>query len=191
MWKFHQRPGDGHTLLLTAGELAGFSLHEFLNLHESRRVHGPFFHLRPGKLVLPFQVLQREDDVLPNREMRIERIVLKHHAHSAFFRRQRRHVLIPEKDLAAGRLFQAADHVQRRTFSTARGAQKADEFPVGDLEIKILHRCHPAAVSSPAGKAFGQVLQLNFHMLFPSYLSAYLFRPVSGFSRDSFSFSFL
>ena len=95
-----------------------------------------FFHLRPGKLVLPFQVLQREDDVLPNREMRIERIVLKHHAHSAFFRRQRRHVLIPEKDLATGRLFQAADHVQRRTFSTARGAQKADEFPVGDLEIK-------------------------------------------------------
>ena len=27
MWKFHQRPGDGHTLLLTAGQLVGVVVH--------------------------------------------------------------------------------------------------------------------------------------------------------------------
>ena len=63
----HQRAGDSHALLLTAGKLAGLALQQFLNLHQPGGLLGTVQH---GSLVIlssPRQVLQREEDVLLDR----------------------------------------------------------------------------------------------------------------------------
>ena len=58
-----------------------------------------------------FQVFQGEQDVIQYREMRIQSIVLKHHSHAAFFRRQGGDILIAKENMAGCGLFQSTDHV--------------------------------------------------------------------------------
>ena len=161
---FHQRAGDGHALLLAAGQLVGLAVHEGFNLYQLRGVLGAVEHGFFGHFVLAFEVLQREEDVLLDGHVGIERIVLKHQANAAVFRGQLGHIVVPEKDSAAGGLLQAANHVQRGAFPASGGAEQANELAVRDGEGKVADR-HDRLVGLfvPAGENLGQVLQNNFH----------------------------
>ena len=160
---FHQGAGDGHPLLLAAGHLAGLAIHQLLDLYKPCCLLHPLFHLLLGQLVLPLEVLQGEEDVLPHGHVRIKSVVLEHQADAAVLRRQVGHVLVTEEDLAAGGLFQAADQVQRGALAAAGGAQQADQLPIGDLKGEVVDGGHIGHLFVVIGENLGQILQYNFH----------------------------
>ena len=168
-----KRPRDGHTLLLAAGKLSGFSVHQLLDLNQLCGLRHPPVHLLLGGTVLSLQIFQREQDILPHGQMRIKGIILKYHAHAPQLRRKRRHILISKKNSAPGGLLQAADHVQRGTLPTAGRPEQGDQLSVRDFKGKIIDGSDLAALSAPGRKFFREILQFDFH----SYLC---FLPPSG-----------
>ena len=94
--------------------------------------------------------LQPEADVLGNRHVREERVVLEDHVHVALRRRHVRDVLALEQDPALCRVLEAGDHPQRRRLAAAARAEQREELAGGDLErdgIRGLRR--PRTASSP------------------------------------------
>ena len=154
-------------MLLAAGKLRGLAVHQFRNLHQLRGLLGPGKHLLPGKLLVSLQVLQGEQDVLQYRQVGIEGVILKHHAHAPVLRRQVGHVVFAEEHLALGGSLQAADHVQRGALAAAGGAQQAHQLAVGNFKIQMVHR-HKflAALPVPGGKFFREIFQYNLHGAF-------------------------
>ena len=98
-----------------------------------------------------------------DRHVRIQGIVLEDQSYPAVFRLQLRDIDVAEEDLAAGRLLQAADHVQGRTLAAAGRAEQADQFAVGDLKTEIIDGDDVIPALFPVREDLGQVLQYNFH----------------------------
>ena len=136
---FDQGTGDGDTLLLTAGELARFSVHKMVDLYQFCGFEGFVFHDLLRELCAAFQVFKRERDVLAHGEMRVEGVVLEDQADSAVFRRQVRDIGLTEPDLAACGLDQAADKVERGAFAAAGGAEQADELAIRDFKVEVTY----------------------------------------------------
>ena len=161
---FYQRPGNGHPLLLAAGQLAGLAVQKLPDLYQRGcLIHTPG-HLLFGKAVFPLQIFQREEDIFPHRQVGVEGVVLKHHAHPAQLWGQGGDVPVAEEDLSAGGLLQPADKVQGSALSTAGGAKQADELAVGNFKGEVIHSNHFAG-GLPAGavKGFCKMLKLNIH----------------------------
>ena len=160
----HQRAGDGHALLLAAGQLTGLAVHQPFQLHQLCRLQRPLRHLHLCQLIRAPQVFQREHDVLPYRQVGVQRVVLEHQPHAAILRRQMGHIVLAEEDLSLRRLQQAADQVQRRAFAAAGGAQQTDELPIGDLKGEVMDGDDVAARFFVAvGESLGQMLQHDLH----------------------------
>ena len=134
---FDKSPGNGHPLLLTAGELAGLSVLESVDLHQPGGFQGPALHFLLAEPVLSLPVFQGKDDVLQHSHMGIQSIVLKDQPNSPVLCGKLGHVLVSEEDLAAGRRLEPADHVKGRALPAARGAQKTDELPIRDLQGEV------------------------------------------------------
>src|SRR6201999_4198041 len=79
--------------------------------------------------------LQPEGDVLGDREVWKQGVVLEHHADIALVRRQARDVLAVELDRAAIDAEQAGDDAQQGGLAAARRAEQRDELALGDGEI--------------------------------------------------------
>ena len=155
----HQRPGDGHPLLLTAGHLTGLPVQKRIDLHQLGGFCGPANHLRLAGPVLALQVFQREENVLQNRHMGVQGIVLEHQTHPAVLRGELGHVLVPKENLSFRGGLEAADHVERRALAAARGAKQAHQLAIGNLIGKVVHGDNLAALLFvPVGKSLGQVL---------------------------------
>ena len=80
----HQRPGDGHTLLLSSGKLRRIAAQKPVQMEQSRNLVHPssallFVHL------LDFQAV---GDIVLHLHMRPQGKILKHHIDASFFRRQ-------------------------------------------------------------------------------------------------------
>ena len=126
-------------------------------------------HLLPGQLFLALSVLQRELDVLSHCQMGVERIVLEYQSDSPVLRRQIRHIVLSEENLAAGRLQQTTDQVQGSALAAAGGSQKADQLAVRDFKVEVIDGNHFAAVLFvPAGEFLCQVPQYYFHSVPPN-----------------------
>ena len=83
--------------------------------------------------------LEAERHVLPNGEMREQRVMLEHHAELAALRGQARDVASVENDRApVGRLV-ARYHAERRGFAGAAGADERDQLSRGNLERHGVH----------------------------------------------------
>ena len=161
---FHKGARNGDSLLLTAGELRGFSVHESVNLHQLCNLQRLFVHLVLGHSVLAPEIFQREDDVLPHGEMGVEGVILEHQTHAAVFRGQSGHVIVAEDDFAGGGFEKSADEVERGAFSASGGTEKPDQLAVRDGEIEIVHSDHIGLdLFVPVGEFFRQILQYNFH----------------------------
>ena len=162
----HQRTGNGDTLLLAAGELAGLALHQHLDLHQLRGLKRTFLHFLFGQLLTSPQVLQREENILPHGQVRIEGIVLKHQADTPVFRRKLGHIIVTEEYFPFCRRFKPADQVQGRTLPASRRAQKADQLSVGNLKIKMIDCDNYITFFLAAGEYFCEVLKNHFHLVF-------------------------
>src|SRR4029077_10969784 len=111
-------------LLLATGKLARQLVLLTGELHELERVRDPRPHF--GRRYATH--LESEADVLGHGHVRKQRVILKHHAEAALFRRQRVDALLVEPDAAAGKLHQARDAVERGRFAAPRRPEKADEL---------------------------------------------------------------
>ena len=79
--------------------------------------------------------LQAEADVVAHGHVREERVRLEDGVDAAPVRRQRVDALVADVDLAARRVDEPADQVQRRRLAAARRPEQAEELALGDLEI--------------------------------------------------------
>ena len=132
----HQRPGDGHALLLAAGELGGMALHHRIHVDELGDIHGALEALGLGHLLH----FQREADVLQHRHVRVERVILEHQADAALFRGHVGHVVVVEVDLAARDRQDARQHVEDGGLAAARRAEQGDQFPMLQRGGEIRYR---------------------------------------------------
>ena len=134
---FAQRTGDGHALLLAAGELGGEVVHAAAQtdlLHDGLRVERIFADLtrqlyvfKRGQVGHQVIKLKDEADVRPAviRQLRAA---------------QTGDLFAPDGDGAAGRLIHAAQEVEQRGLACAGRAENDAELPLLDGEIHVIQR---------------------------------------------------
>ena len=130
----HQRAGNGHTLLLAAGQLVDAAAVEALQAD----------HLQHFGDTLPYLVLrhfgdaQAEGDVFKHIQMREQRIFLEHRVDLPFVRRN---VVDPHPvkgHITGCRRCKPADDAQRCGLTTAAGPKQCEEFGIVDVEIDVI-----------------------------------------------------
>src|SRR6185312_4766474 len=88
--------------------------------------------------VLDPGALEAEGDVVPDRQVREQRVVLEDGVDVALVGRQPRDVGAGELDEARRRLLEAADHAQGRRLAAARWPEEAEELALLDVEIDVV-----------------------------------------------------
>jgi hypothetical protein len=111
-------------LLLAAGHLVDRAVTVSRQLHHFQGLLDTPFDFRPRHPPL----LQPERDVLPHRQVRPQRVTLKHHRRLAFVRRHLGHLALAEENRAARRRLQPGDAAQQRGLAAARGAEQEKQF---------------------------------------------------------------
>ena len=96
-------------------------------------------HDLSGELLVTFEILERERNILADCQVRVQRVVLEDQTNTAVFRGQIRDIRLTEPDLAACRLDKTADEVERRALSAAGRAEEADQLPIRDLKVEITY----------------------------------------------------
>ena len=131
----HERAGQRDALLLAARELARQAVGHALQAHHVERA-------RDALSLLGFRDAahrQRVGDVLPDGEVREQRVVLEHHAEVALVRRGSRDRLAVEHDVAGGRRLEAGEHHQRRRLARARRTEQGEELAALDVQVELAH----------------------------------------------------
>ena len=139
----HQRPGDGDALLLAAGQLPRPAVLEALQLHEIQRTLHPLGPFR-SRQVAHFQ---RERQVAAYRHVREQRVVLEHHADTAFVRGKVLYGDAVDEDRAGGSVLEPGEHHETRRLAGSRGTEQGQEFALVDLEVQILDDPRPTVVA--------------------------------------------
>jgi hypothetical protein len=83
---------------------------------------------------------QRHGNVVIYVEMRIKRVVFKHHGHVARANRQVVDASAVDQQIARADLFQSSQHPQRGGFAAARGTENGQELAVVDRQVEITYR---------------------------------------------------
>ena len=137
-----QRPGDGHPLLLAAGELVGEAIQLLLQAQQ-------LYDLADVRLVrAPSVQLNGQDDVLPHRQDGYQVVGLEHEADLPSAEDGEGLVLhgedVPALHLhpAPGGPVQSAEHVQQRGLAGAGCAHDGEEFPRLDFQVHAVQGPH-------------------------------------------------
>ena len=129
-----ERPGERDALRLAARQLGRLAPLVAGQLDELEHVGDP----GPDLGVVDLRAAQAEGDVLVDRQVREERVVLEDRVDVALVGRQPGDVLALQLDQARGRRLEAADHPQGRGLAAARRAKEREEFPGLDLEVDVV-----------------------------------------------------
>jgi hypothetical protein len=129
----HKRAGKRHPLLLPARQFGRCAVGKALKADGCK----PFAHLRvqPGLAPQP----QAEGHVFIDRQMRKQRVGLKHQPHIAPRGGHARHIPPVQNDAAGIGHQQARDGAHRGGLAAARRAKKADQFALCDPEAEVGH----------------------------------------------------
>ena len=133
----HQRAGDGHALLLAAGELA-----DRLGQLLVAQIHlfGDGVHLfRDLRLAQLFD-LQTEGNVVPHGHRGEQRVALEHDADVALFDGHVGDVLALHPHRAADRLDKAGDGAQRGGLAAAGGAEEGEKLALLHMDVDVVQR---------------------------------------------------
>ena len=132
----HQGAAQRHPLLLPTAQLPGPAPEQALDAQHRRG-----FVDSPCDLdAFDSAELQTEGQVVRDRHVRIEGVVLEHDREVAI---RRIHVVddaAVDPDLAGTHFLEPRDHPQRGRLSAARGPQQHHELAVPDLEIHVIDR---------------------------------------------------
>ncbi len=135
-------------MLLPARQLGRFAIQQFPDVHQ----FGDRADLaRDGGPVVAFHA-EGKGDVVGDRHMRIERVILEHDPHRTTLRGQGRHIAVAEMQAAGIHPVDAADREQRRGFATARRPQQRQHFTRADMQV---HLGNDRGRTEPLGE-FGQ-----------------------------------
>ena len=129
-----QRAGDRDPLLLAARELGRPAVAEGVELDHLERPAHPVPDLGFGEL--PDR--ERKGQVLANRHVREQGIVLEHHADPALVRRHVVDRLAVQDDPAMGRGLEAREQHQAGGLARARRPEQGQELATGDVEVQVL-----------------------------------------------------
>ncbi len=155
----HQRPGQGHPLLLPAGQLAGPALGERAEMDQVDGLPHPGLQLLLGQL----PVTQAEGHIVEHGEKREQRVALEHRVDVPLVGRNHRHVDVVEQYPAGRRLLEPGDQPQRGRLAAARGTEQREELPAGHGQVDL--------VDGELNEALGQRHQLDLssgHCSLPS-----------------------
>ncbi len=129
-----QRPGERDALRLAARDLGRLARLVPGQLDQGEHLGDPALDLG----ILGALAAEAECDVLEDREVREERVVLEDGVDVALVGRQPGHVLALELDQARGRCLEATDHPQGRRLAAPRRPEQAEELTVADLEVDVV-----------------------------------------------------
>ena len=161
-----RRPGDDgapqrDALLLAARELRRLAVEKRLEPEEARGVSEPRLALR-RRLVAH---LEAEDDVLRDREVGKEGVVLEDHGDAAPGRRQPGHVAPADRDGSGARGFEPRDEAERRRLAAARRPEQRDEGAGRRGEAHAVH-------GRGGAPELGDVLQSDVRPARPAWRAA-------------------
>src|SRR5690606_6554237 len=124
---------QGYPLLLAARQLSGEAILEFGELREIQNFLKPTRDFGGAELA-QFQTVL---DVLADRHMRPQCVVLEDHPDAAFGGGLVRHVLAVEKDLASRHGLKTGQHAQAGGFAAAGGSEQKVQRAVFDGQVQI------------------------------------------------------
>ena len=134
----HQGAGQGHPLLLTAGQLTRPPLLVPEELDEFEGGADP-----PGRLgLVQLLVPEAEGHVVGHAEEREEGVALEHRVHVPPVGWRVGHVGAVEVDAAAGGLFEPRHQAKGGGLPASRGPEDGEELARGDVKIDTRHRLH-------------------------------------------------
>ncbi len=146
----HEGSRHRHTLLLTTRHLSRFAIGQFGHLHHVEGLGHPRRDLRLGDALLP----QSVGDVLTDRHVREERVVLEHRVHIALVRRNTLHVLTTDPNVSGIGLLEPGQHAQRGGLAATRRSEQRQELTGLNAQADRVDRNH-------AAEALGEVLQFD------------------------------
>ena len=159
--RIHQRPADGHPLLLPAGELVGQVASAVLEAQEGQQLLQPFL------VDLPVIHQDGQGDVLHHVQGGDEVVKLVDHPHLPPAENGQLlsvlgvHVLPVEENRPAGRDVYPGNDVKQRGFTGAGGADDGGKFPLRNGQRDVVQGGH---LIVPFAVSFAQILDFQkFH----------------------------
>ena len=146
----HQCPGDGHPLLLSAGQRRDLPVLEAPQGHDLQHLHDALIHLRFRQLADP----EPEGDVVVYVQMREQRVFLEYGVDLAAIGRHVVDALPVEKDISGRGRLKAADDPQGCGLAAAAGTEQCEKLVIVDSQVDVVK--HSLSV-----KAHGHVLETN------------------------------
>src|SRR5690606_23496197 len=140
----HDGAGDRDALLLSAGQLVGPTVGQRLHIDEVERPLDPLL----GDVLRLFAHLQRKREVLANRHVREQRVILEDHADVALIGRRVCDVDAVDDDPAGRRAGESGQHHQRCRLSRPGRAEQGEELTRLDGEGQVVD-CGVVAVLFP------------------------------------------
>src|SRR5688572_9134697 len=130
----HDRPAHRDALAPPPGELRGLPVEQLAEPEQGRDV------VHAGsRLALPhLPHLEPVPEVLADRHVGVQRVVLEDHCDVALARREVGYVGAADPDLPGRYLFEPCDHPQERRLAAARRPDENDELAVADREADVV-----------------------------------------------------
>lgn len=130
----HQRPGQGHPLLLAAGQLRGITLGEGVQLDHAQDA---LYAITNVALVQAAHG-QRERQVFGDRHVREQSVVLEHHADVALVRRHVVDGAPGQQDFPGSRGLEPGEHHQAGGLAGAGWPEQGQEFTFANIRLRSL-----------------------------------------------------
>jgi hypothetical protein len=127
-----QRATHRDPLSLSAGQLCRLAVHELIEREQLAHLA----HALADDLLVHLPLSQPERQVLRDRLVRIQRVVLEHHRDVAVLRGDAVHDALPDRDSAGGRLVQTRHHPERSGLAAARRSDEHQELTVLYQEVQ-------------------------------------------------------
>jgi hypothetical protein len=128
-----ERPRQRDSLLLTPGELTATATLQTLQRDDPQHL------LHACAVLVAWDVLhlEPERDVVVDRHVREQRVLLEHHVDGPPARRDRRHVAVQQADPTFVRLLEARDHSQCRRLAATARPEEREELALADGERDV------------------------------------------------------
>ena len=157
----HQGTRDGDALLLAARQLARIPGFKPQQLHQAKHL----LHALVDLLLRDRRQGEAECDVVVDRHVREQRVVLEYHAKATLLRRQVVHPFAVEPDLAFARRDQSRDDRQSGRLPAAARSEKGDELAFADFKLQVVQNGLVAVPLGDAKLQRGQLIARRLHMV--------------------------
>ena len=133
----HQRAGQRNPLLLSAGQLGGFTFGEITKSHDPEEIVDAFAHRTFSVPPVQFRAAGPVGDVVPHSHVGKERVLLKDRVDIALVRRGSGDIGTLKADSALGRSLETGNHPQCGGLAAPGRTEQREELPRGNREVGV------------------------------------------------------